>query len=91
MAINLRLYLDSCFYHMRNHYYFDDKKVMIITSKIKNYDRDLIQITEINVVLEENSENLGYQFVKYQIIFCLLVILFIVGNILILISLLRFK
>ena len=40
---------------------------MIITSKVKNYDRDLIQITEITVAFEENSD---YQFDKYQIIFC---------------------
>ena len=47
-------------------YNFDDKKVMIITSKFKNYDRDIIQITEITVNFEEN---LDYQFDKYQIIF----------------------
>ena len=66
-------------------YNFDDKKVMIITSKVKNYDRDVIQIIEITVDFEEN---LDYQFDKYQIIFCFLTILFIIGNI-ILIFLLR--
>ena len=69
-------------------YNFDDKKVIMnITSKVKNYDRDLIQITEITVAFEENSD---YQFDKYQIIFCFfLVILFIICNIIILICLLR--
>ena len=57
---------------------------MIITNKIKNYDRDLIQITEITLVVEEKFD---YQFDKYQIIFCFLVILLIIGNIFILISL----
>ena len=60
---------------------------MIITSKFKNYDRDIIQITEITVNFEEN---LDYQFDKYQIIFFVsLVILFIICNIIILICLLR--
>ena len=54
---------------------------MIITNKFQNYDRNLIQITEITIELE------GDQFDKYQIIFCFLVILLIIGNILILISL----
>ena len=58
---------------------------MIIRSKVKNYDRDLIQITEITVHFEENSD---YQFNKYQIIFCFLVILIIICNI-VLICLLR--
>ena len=59
---------------------------MIITSKFKNYDRDIIQITEITVNFEENSD---YQFDKYQIIFFVfLVILFIICNI-VLICLLR--
>ena len=70
---------------MRYRYNFDDKKVMIITSKVKNYDRDLIQITEITVDFEENSD---YQFDKYYIIFCFLVILFIC-NIILIICLLR--
>ena len=60
---------------------------MIITSKVKNYDRDLIQITEITVAFEEN---LDYQFDKYQIILgFFLFSLFIMCNIIILIYLLR--
>ena len=60
---------------------------MIITSKFQNYDRDIIQITEVSVNFEEN---LDYQFDKYQIIFLFfLVILFIICNIVILICLLR--
>ena len=72
---------------MRYRYNFDDKKVMIITSKVKNYDRDVIQIIEITVDFEEN---LDYEFDKYQIIFLFfLVILFIICNIIVLICLLR--
>ena len=58
---------------------------MIITSKFENYNRDIIQITEISINFEEK---LDYQFDKYQsIFFVFLVILFIVCNIIILICL----
>ena len=60
---------------------------MTIISKVKNCNHDLNQITEISVFVEGN---LDHQFYKYQIIFCFLVILLIIGNIFILI-LLRFK
>ena len=78
--------MDTCIYYIWYRRNFDDKKEMIITSKIKNYDRDLIQITEVSITFEENSD---YQFDKYQIIFFVfLVSLFIICNI-ILICLLR--
>ena len=56
---------------------------MIITSKVKNYDCDLIQVTEITVDFEEKSD---YQF---EVIFSFLVILFIICNIILIICLLR--
>ena len=56
---------------------------MIVTSKVKNYDCDLIQVTEITVDFEEKSD---YQF---EIIFSFLVILFIICNIILIICLLR--
>ena len=57
---------------------------MIITSKLINYDRDITRITEISVNIKEN---LDYQFNKYQIIFCFLLVLFIICNIIVLICL----
>ena len=56
---------------------------MIVTSKVKNYNCDLIQVTEITVDFEEKSD---YQF---EVIFSFLVILFIICNIILIICLLR--
>ena len=55
---------------------------MIITSKVKNYDCDLIKVTEITVDFDEKSD---YQF---EIIFLFLVI-YIMCNIILIICLLR--
>ena len=64
-------------------YNFDVKKVMELnlTSKTKNSDHELFQITEITVTIEENLD--CQLFDKCQIIFSVFLLFLIICNIII--------